>query len=105
MKEREAASHKRSKALAALTVHDSLLSSKRIPNSESVAKMLPAGGAHDASNGGTGIGPVDVLSMLPQASQESVPARPKVVPAKAAIAAQVRGSRSTAEEDIWTAGS
>ena len=105
MKEREATRHKRSKTPAALTVHDSLLSSQQTPKSESVAKMPPAGGAHDASNGGTGIGPVDVLSMLPQASQESVPARPKVVPIKAVIAAQVRGSRSTAEEDARIAGS
>ena len=105
MKEREAVSHKRSKTPAALTIHDPLPSSQQTPKSESVAKMPPAGGAHDASNGGTGIGPVDVLSTPSQAIQESVPARPTVVPTKAAIAAQVRGSRSTAEEDARTPGS
>jgi hypothetical protein len=104
MKEREATSHKRSKTPATLTAHDSLLNSQYTPKSESVAKMRPAGGAHDASNGGTGIGPVDVSRLLPQVNQESVPARPTVVPTKAAIAAQVRGSRSNAENDVWTAG-
>src|SRR5215204_6246833 len=105
MKEREAASHKRSKTPATLTVHDLLPSSKQPPNSESVVKIPPAGGTHDASNGGTGIGPVEVWSMPSQASQESVPAIPIVVPTKARIAAQVRGSRRIGEEDDWTSGS
>ena len=105
MKESEAASHKRSRTPAALTVHDPLLSSQQTPKSERVAKMLPVGGAHDASNGGTGIGPVDVLSLLSQGSQESVPVRLTVVPTKAAIAAQVRSSRSNTEEDARTPGS
>src|SRR5215203_1527823 len=97
MKEREAASHKSSKIPATLTVHDSLLSSEQTPNSESVARIPPAGGAHDASNGGIGIGPVEMWSMPSQATQESVPAIPIVVPTKAAIAAQVRGSRRISE--------
>jgi hypothetical protein len=105
MKEREAVSHKRSRIPPALAIHDSLLSSQQTPKSESVAKMPPAGGAHDASNGGTGIGPVEVLSIPSQTSQESVPARPTLVPTKAALAAQVRGSRSNAEEDLRTVAS
>ncbi len=65
----------------------------------------PTGGAHDASKGGIGIGPVDVLSAPSQASQESVPAKLTAVPTKAATAAQVRTSRSNAEKDVRTAGS
>ncbi len=47
------------------------------------------GGPHDASHGGTGISPGDVLSILCQPSQESVPAKAKALPTKARIAAQV----------------
>ena len=64
-----------------------------------MAKRSPRGGPHDASHGGTGIGPGDVLSMLCQASQESVPARATALPTKAASAAQVKGSRSNSKED------
>jgi hypothetical protein len=64
-----------------------------------VAKRSPRGGPHDASHGGTGIGPGDVLSMLCQPSQESVPARAMALPTKATSAAQVKGSRSSSEED------
>jgi hypothetical protein len=61
-----------------------------------VAKRSPKGGAHEASHGGTGIGPEDALSALSQAHQEKVPAKATVVPTWAAIAAQVKGSRSNA---------
>jgi hypothetical protein len=62
-------------------------------------------GGHDASHGGTGIGPGDELSMLSQASQESVPARATALPTKAASAAQVKGSWSSSKEDARTVGS
>ncbi len=69
-----------------------------------MAKRSPEGGPHDASNGGMGIGPGDVLSMFSQPSQESVPARATVLPTKARNAAQVKGSRSSDEEDARTTG-
>ena len=68
-------------------------------------KRSPEGGAHDASHGGTGIGPEDALSTLSQANQENVPARATVVPTRAAIAAQVKGSRSSVKDDTRTVGS
>ena len=64
-----------------------------------MAKRSPRGGPHDASHGGTGIGPGDVLSMLCQPSQENVPDRAMALPTKATSAAQVKGSRSSSEED------
>ena len=70
-----------------------------------MAKRSPDGGPHEASNGGMGIGPVDVLSRLSQPSQESVPARATVLPTKATSAAQVEGSRSSVKEDARTVGS
>jgi hypothetical protein len=69
-----------------------------------VAKRSPEGGPHDASHGGTGIGPGDALSTLCQPSQESVPARATALPTKARSAAQVKGSRSSAEEGTRTVG-
>jgi hypothetical protein len=62
-----------------------------------VAKRSPEGGPHEASKGGMGIGPGEVLSLLSQLSQESVPARAKVLPTKARSAAQVKGSLSSDE--------
>ena len=44
-----------------------------------MAKRSPEGGPHEASNGGMGIGPEDVLSRLSQPSQESVPVRATVL--------------------------
>jgi hypothetical protein len=70
-----------------------------------VAKRSPEGGPHEASNGGMGIGPEDVLSRLSQPSQESVPVRATVLPTKANSAAQVKGSRSSVKEDTRTVGS
>ena len=70
-----------------------------------MAKRSPEGGPHDASQGGTGIGPGELLSTLSQPSQESVPARATAIPNKAAIAAQVKGSRSSAEEGARGFGS
>lgn len=46
---------------------------------------------------GAGIGPEDALSALSQANQERVPAKAAVFPTRAAIAAQVKGSRSSAK--------
>ena len=71
-----------------------------------MARRSPEGGPHDASNGGTGIGPGDVLSTLCQPSQERVPDRATALPTKARSAVQVKGSRSSAEEDArMTVGS
>ena len=64
-----------------------------------MARRSPREGPHDASHGGTGIGPGDVLSRLCQPSQESVPARATALPTKATSAAQVKGSRSSSKED------
>jgi hypothetical protein len=60
-----------------------------------VARRSPEGGAQEASHGGAGIGPEDALSALSQANQERVPAKAAVFPTRAAIAAQVKGSRSS----------
>ena len=64
-----------------------------------MARSSPVGGAQDASHGGTGIGPEDALSALSQTSQERVPAKATVVPTRAAIAAQVKGSRRSDEQN------
>ena len=64
-----------------------------------MATRSPRGGPHEASHGGTGIGPGDELSMLCQPTQESVPPRAKALPIKATSAAQVKGSLSSSEED------
>ena len=70
-----------------------------------MAKRSPEGGAHEASHGGTGIGPEDALIMPSQANQESVPARATALPTKATSAAQVKGSRSSSKEDARMVGS
>ena len=70
-----------------------------------MATASPRGGPHDASHEGTGIGPGDVLSVLCQPSQESVPARATALPTKARSAAQVKGSRSSPEKDARMVGS
>jgi len=64
-----------------------------------MARRSPIGGAHEASHGGTDIGPEDALSALSQISQERLPASAAAVPARAAIAAQVKGSRNSAEQE------
>jgi len=48
---------------------------------------------------------VALLITLSQPSQESVPARATALPSNAANAAQVKGSRSSAEEGARTFGS
>ena len=97
MKDAEAASLMRSSTHPATAVHDLLASSTKAPKRENVARRSPAGGAHEASRGGTGIGPEDTLSALSQTSQESVPDSARAVPVRAAIAAQAKGSRNSAE--------
>jgi hypothetical protein len=62
-----------------------------------MARRSPKGGAHEASHGGTGIGPDVVERVFSQASQERVPAKATVVPTRAAIAAQDVGSRRSDE--------